>query len=58
MGDIVLFHSSECDVPGTLAEGWWIGECHGDDLSTDNARGPYYTKKDAAQAMADGDWLL
>lgn len=55
--DIVVFHSSEADDPALLVEGWYVGTIEGDVLTTEDARGPYETKQDAARAMTKGVWI-
>jgi len=58
MNHLTIFHSSEVDDVRILADGWYIGLADDDgNMTTDFARGPYYTDEAAREALRDGeDW--
>ena len=59
--DYAAFHSTECDDPTFLAEGWYIGPMDADGIIADDwtndFSGPYQTERAALAALQSGEWI-
>ena len=53
-----VFHSTECDDPHALAEGWWAAEIgsHGGFIPS-TLHGPHADRGDAVSALLGMVWL-
>lgn len=59
--DYAAFHSSECDDPTFLVDGWYLGPMDADGVIADgwqdDFRGPYASEAAALAALVSGAYI-